>query len=61
MYANARTALALKNAVDSLFYIFTNNDSEVLKAECQRMINVLYREFPRSMPQPQNKNGSFAK
>ncbi len=52
MEVNKRIAAAVRDSVQSLFYVKTNTDNEQLKDECQIMINNLYREFPEELPQP---------
>jgi len=51
-----RSEPAIRNAINSIFYIKQHTDRQTLKEECQKMINILFKEFPNVMPKPQDES-----
>jgi len=61
MILNQRNSNVLPETIRLLFYIkTTSDDNNSLQRECQRMIDVIYKEFPGALPQPSGKNNLFS-
>lgn len=52
MQVNKRNIGAIREGINSAFFIKQNSEDEYLKKECQRFIDVLFKKFPDEVPLP---------
>ncbi len=50
MKVTMRTIGSIRDAINSLHFIVNHTKDELLKNQCQNMINILFDKFPGIMP-----------